>query len=101
MVRPPESERSKTHKGWRDAIPNFDASIPVMKGRMADPACPTPAMYPIQPVRSQRGRIVDEWFIKIGYMGPRTSPTNETAMAFSIREGTTQTVISSLVDGSQ
>ena len=33
-----------THNGCRLAMPNFEASNPVRKGRTAEPACPTPAM---------------------------------------------------------
>lgn len=54
-------------------------------------------MYPIQAVRSQRGRMVVEWFMRMGYIGPRRRPTNETAMAFSMSDGTTQTVTSMLM----
>ena len=86
----------RTHKGWRLTIPNFDASKPVRNGSTAEPACPTLAMYPRQPVRSQRGRMVVLWFIRIGYMGPMSSPMNDTANAFSMSDGTAQTVISSL-----
>lgn len=69
-----------------------------MKGRTAEPACPAPAMYPEQAVMSQRGRMVVEWFMRMGNIGPRRRPTKETATAFSMSEGTTQTVISSLVN---
>lgn len=86
-----------THNGCRDAMPNLDASRPVMNGRIAEPARPTAAIYPMQAVKSQRGRMVVEWFMRMGYIGPRRSPTNETAMAFSMSEGTTQTVTSMLV----
>ena len=47
-------------------MPNLEASRPVRKGRTAEPVWPILAMYPIQSVKSQRGRIVVEWFIKIG-----------------------------------
>ena len=40
--------------------------------------------------------MVVECNIRMGYIGPNTMPTKETAMAFSIREGTSQTVISRL-----
>ena len=32
------------------------------------------------------------WLSRMGYMGPSSSPMNATAIAFSIREGTTHTV---------
>ena len=56
-------------------------------------------MYPRHPVRSQRGRIPVDCFIRIGYIGPRRSPINETAIPFSTSEGTSQTVTSSLGGG--
>ena len=40
--------------------------------------------------------MVVECIIRMGYIGPNTMPTKETAMAFSIKEGTSQTVISRL-----
>ncbi len=86
-----------THNGCREAMPNFCARRPVMKGRTAEPACPAPAMYPAQPVISHLGRMVVEWFMRMGNMGPRRRPTRETAMAFWTSEGTSQTVISSLM----
>ena len=54
------------------------------------------AIYPRQPVSNHRGRMLVEWFIRIGYMGPIRSPMKETAIAFSTSEGTTHTVTSSL-----
>lgn len=85
-----------THKGGRVVIPKLDASTPVMNGSTAEPAWPAPAMYPAQAERSQRGRMVVEWLIRIGNTGPRKIPTSETATAFPTREGTTQTVASRL-----
>ena len=34
----------RTHKGWRLAMPNLDASSPVRNGSTAEPACPMLAM---------------------------------------------------------
>ena len=34
----------RTHNGCKLAMPNFEASSPVMNGRTAEPACPMPAM---------------------------------------------------------
>lgn len=92
-----QRRQGRTDKGCRDAIPNFWARRPVMNGRTAEPAWPAPAMYPEQAVMSQRGRMVVEWFMRMGNIGPRRRPTKETATAFSISEGTTQTVTSSLM----
>ena len=89
-------EKEGTHKGWRLTIPNFDASKPVRNGSTAEPAWPTLAMYPRQPVRSQRGRMVVEWFMRMGNMGPKKKPTKETAIASPTRDGTSQTISSSL-----
>jgi hypothetical protein len=44
------------YNGCRALIPVFDAMAPVMNGKTALPACPNPAIQPIDPVRSQRGR---------------------------------------------
>ena len=33
-----------THNGWRLEMPKREARMPVMKGRTAEPAWPTPAM---------------------------------------------------------
>lgn len=55
---------------------------PVMNGKTALPACPKPAIQPIELVRIYRGRILPAWFIAIGYMGPRRAPTIDTATAF-------------------
>ena len=74
--------KGSTHKGWREAIPNFDAKRPVRNGKMAEPACPAPAIFPAQPAISHLGRVVVEWFIRIGNIGPRRRPTTATAIAF-------------------
>ena len=88
-----------THNGCRLAIPNREANKPVKNGSTAEPACPTPEMYPIAPKKSQRGRMWVLWFTRIGNIGPRSRPTNATAIAFSTRDGTTQMVTSSLSTG--
>lgn len=49
-------------------------------------------VHPMQPIRSQRGRILVLWLSKIGYVGSR--PTTATATAFSTSKVTTQTVTS-------
>ena len=76
--------------------PTFDASRPVMNGKSADPACPNPAIHPMHPLRSQGGRTCRAWFMTSGYIGPRSIPTNETASALPMSEGTNQTISSSL-----
>ena len=67
-----------------------------MNGRTAEPAWPAPAIYPAQPVMSHGGRMVVEWFMRMGNIGPRRRPTREIATAFWMSEGTNQTVTSSL-----
>ena len=78
-------------------MPNFDAKAPVMNGNTAEPAWPHAAIHPIAPVSSQRGKIREASFIKIGYIGPSRTPTIETATAPPTREGTNQTTSSSLI----
>ncbi len=39
---------------------------------------------------------MEEWWTRIGYIGPRRRPMKETAMAFSRKEGTAQIVASRL-----
>lgn len=78
----------------------LDASTLAMNksGSAAEPACrwPAPAMYPTHAMRSHRGRMIVEWSIRIGNIGPKKSPTGETATAFPTSERTTQTVTSGL-----
>lgn len=57
-LQPRISYKSNTHNGCKLVIPNRDARRPVRNGSTADPACPIPAMYPMQPVRIQRGNIL-------------------------------------------
>ena len=67
--------------------------------RKSSPSCrqyATPAIQPTAPVRIAGGNSRPEWFIKIGYIGPKKSPTKEIAMAFSTRESTSQMVNCSL-----
>jgi hypothetical protein len=77
-------------------IPALLAIAPVMKGNAADPACPSPAIQPMQPVSSQRGKIRPASFITMGYIGPSRTPTSETATAPPIRDGTNHTTSSRL-----
>ena len=55
-----------TYRGCRLLIPTLEASAPVMNGKTADPACPKPAIQPIDPVRSQGGSTRPAWFITMG-----------------------------------
>jgi hypothetical protein len=41
-----EQWKGSTYRGWRTIMPNLDANAPVMNGRIADPACPNPAIQP-------------------------------------------------------
>lgn len=77
-------------------MPKRAASRPVKKGRRADPTCPRPVMRPRAKLSNPLGRIFEEWLTRMGYIGPSIIPINDTATAFSISEGTTQMVISSL-----
>ena len=47
-------------------------------------------------VSNQWGKIRAEWFMTIGYIGPRNIPMNAIAMAPPTSEGTNQTTNSSL-----
>lgn len=85
-----EAEGRDAHSGCKLLIPNLDEIAPVMNGRTALPAWPKPAIQPMDPVRIHRGRTRPAWFIAIGYMGPRRTPTSETATAFPMSEGTNQ-----------
>lgn len=55
-----------TYTGCSEAIPALEAIAPVMNGMHADPAWPTPAIQPIEPVKSERGRILAVWFMTRG-----------------------------------
>ena len=55
-----------TYSGCKPLIPVFDAIVPVMNGRTAEPACPKPAIQPIDPVRRRGGRMRPAWFMTIG-----------------------------------
>lgn len=66
------------------------------KGTAALPAEPNPAIQPIDPVSNHFGRIRPACIIAIGNMGPRNKPTKDTATAPPMREGASQTTISSL-----
>jgi hypothetical protein len=78
-------------------IPYLFAKAPVTKGKIAEPDCPNPAIHPMLPESNLRGMMRPVWDMTIGKKGPRAMPTKETATAFSIKEGTNQMVISSLV----
>lgn len=86
-----------THNGCKLDIPNLAARTPVMSGSTALPAMPMPAIQPIAPVSSQRGRTFFAWLTTIGYIGPMRTPITDTATAFSMREGTAQMVASRLM----
>jgi len=47
------------HKGCKLPIPTLEAIAPVKKGKRALPACPNPAIQPIDSVSIQRGRTRD------------------------------------------
>ena len=88
-----------TYKGCKLAIPNFCASAPVAKGSKAEPIIPVPAMIPSDPGRSTGGIRLPETFMSMGYIGPRKNPTKDTATAFTVRDGTTYTIICRLYTG--
>jgi hypothetical protein len=105
---------SDTYKGCNALSPYRFAKAPVMNGKTADPACPKAAtqpverlvrsltridddfVSPIEPVRIFCGSTRPAWFMHRGYIGPRRTPTNETATAFPMSDGTNQTTSSSL-----
>ena len=45
------------HNGCKHHIPTLEAITPVKKGKKALPACPNPAIQPIDSVNIHRGRI--------------------------------------------
>lgn len=51
----------ETSSGCKITIPDLEAMAPVMNGSKAEPACPHPAIHPIDPVRSQRGSTRPAW----------------------------------------
>ena len=92
-----ESIKQGIYSGCKLLIPALLAIAPVRKGNAADPVCPSPAIQPMQPVSSQRGRIRPDSFITMGYIGPSRTPMSETATAPPIRDGTSHTTSSRLV----
>lgn len=89
-----QTKRQKwTYKGCSDLMPYFDASRPVMKGKAAEPDIPMPVIQATLPVRSHAGRMRVACEMRMGNMGPRRTPMNATASAFSMMDGTNHTVI--------
>lgn len=68
-----------------------------MNGKSAEPAKPKLAIQPIEPVSSQGGIRRPVSFMRMGYIGPSTKPTKETATASPMRDGTSHTTSSSLI----
>lgn len=95
-VQRAQNKEKGTHSGCNVLIPCFSEIAPVIKGRTALPACPKPAIQPIELVRIQRGRMRPVWFMAMGYMGPSRMPTMDMATALPIKEGTNQMVRSRL-----
>ena len=79
-----------------------------MNGSNAEPACPHPAIQPIDPVdadlkklryinaentpvNSQGGNILPAWFMVVGYIGPNIIPMKAIAMAPPTSDGTNHT----------
>ncbi|KAI4520811.1 hypothetical protein K525DRAFT_257240, partial [Schizophyllum commune Loenen D] len=56
----------ETKNGCKLLILVLCASAPVIRGRTALPACPKPAIHPMDGVISHAGRIRAAWFIAIG-----------------------------------
>ncbi|PSR73980.1 hypothetical protein PHLCEN_2v10211 [Hermanssonia centrifuga] len=67
-----------------------------MNGKTADPAWPTPLIQPTLPINNHFGKMVLHWLTRMGYIGPSSKPMQDTATAFSSKEGTTQIVTSNL-----
>ena len=64
------------------------AIAPVTNGNTAAPAEPKLAIHPTAPAMSSGGKTPPAWFMTIGKIGPRKSPTSETATAPLRKEGT-------------
>lgn len=94
--REQSNEKKGTHSGCKVLIPCFSEIAPVIKGKIALPACPKPAIQPIELVRIQRGKMRPVWFMAMGYMGPSRTPMIDMATALPIRDGTNQMVRSRL-----
>lgn len=77
-----------TYKGGKLWMLLFCAPIPVINGKKALPACPKPAIHPIDGASSHGGMILAAKFIPIGYHGPSINPRNAAANAFPTTEGT-------------
>lgn len=67
-----------------------------MKGNMAPPIMPALTIHPIAPDRRWGGRKPPHWFMRIGNIGPITTPTSATATADGMSSGSAQMNISSL-----
>lgn len=58
--------KQTTHSGCKLATPNFDAIVPVMNGRTAEPACPKPEIQPTAPDRTELGIRRPDMFMTMG-----------------------------------
>lgn len=59
-------EGQNTCTGCRVLIPALEAMAPVMNGTAAAPVAASPAMSPMEPVKSQGGNTRPAWFTAIG-----------------------------------
>jgi hypothetical protein len=59
-------------------MPYFDARIPVINGKAAEPQNAKPVMSAMLPVTSQLGKIRVVWLTRMGNMGPRRNPMDVT-----------------------
>ena len=73
-------------------MPYWLDSTPVANGKSADPTIAMPAMKPTLGVRYTLGTTRVAWPRRMGNMGPSRTPTRETAIPFSMMEGTNQMV---------
>lgn len=75
-----------TYRGCSEPIPYCDATTPVMKGRIAEPACPRPAIHPTEPVTSHCGNTFVVCDMTRGYIGPMNNPITATYNAQGERD---------------
>ena len=66
MIHTLASAATETYNGCKLLILVLCASAPVIRGRTALPACPKPAIHPMDGVVSHAGRMRAAWFIAIG-----------------------------------
>ena len=61
-----DKQSNETYNGCKLHKPTLPAKAPVIKGTMAPPIVPNPAIHPMDPVKSHGGKMREAWFIAIG-----------------------------------